>query len=71
MRLCVWQIHEEKFGSSMWSFSWLGQKLNKIEVKVYLRCKTALKELNAKMILQYHLPLAVQNRYILLFILEN
>ena len=24
----VWQIYEEKFGGSRWSFSWLGQKVN-------------------------------------------
>ena len=30
---CVWKIYEEKFGSSMWSFSWFGQKGNKIESK--------------------------------------
>ena len=29
--VCVWQIHE-KFGSSMWSFSWFSQKVNKFEV---------------------------------------
>ena len=35
--VCVWYIYEEKFGSSMWSFSWFGQKVNKIEVKGYWR----------------------------------
>ena len=66
----VWQIYE-KFGSSMCSFSWFGQKVNKFEVKGYRRHLTAPEEPNSKMFLRYHLPLAVRNRYIMLFILEN
>ena len=31
--ICMVDIYEEKLGNSMWSLSWLGQKVNKIESK--------------------------------------
>ena len=41
-----------KLGGSLWSFSWLCQKVNKIKVEGYWHRATATKQLNFKMILQ-------------------
>ena len=54
--MCMRVVDEETFGSTVWSWPWFGQKINKNEVKDNYAVSFAT---------------AVRNRCIILFILEN